>query len=97
MKTTPYVAPYGSSAWAQYTICVQNRDAFQESLKQAGIPTTVHYPIPLNKQPAVANPDVQLPVGNEVASRVVSLPMSPYIDKTSQDRVIAATIAFFSQ
>jgi UDP-2-acetamido-2-deoxy-ribo-hexuluronate aminotransferase len=45
----------------------------------------VHYPIPLNKQPAVASPDAQLSVGDEVAKEVVSLPMGPgllYADQT---------------
>jgi UDP-2-acetamido-2-deoxy-ribo-hexuluronate aminotransferase len=75
---TPYIEPHNSSAWAQYTIQVPNREAFQ--LKQAGIPTAVHYPIPLNKQPAVADATVQLPVGDAVAQRVMSLPMHPYLD-----------------
>ena len=46
------------------------------NLKQAGIPTAVHYPIPLNKQPAVADADAKLAVGNLIAAEVISLPMS---------------------
>lgn len=76
---TPYIEPHNTSAWAQYTIQVANREALQEQLKQADIPTAVHYPIPLNKQPAVADASVQLPIGDLVAERVVSLPMSPYL------------------
>jgi UDP-2-acetamido-2-deoxy-ribo-hexuluronate aminotransferase len=77
IHTTPYVEPHNVSAWAQYTICVQDRDAVQETLKQAGIPTAVHYPIPLNKQPAVADAGAKLPVGDQIAAEVMSLPMSP--------------------
>ena len=84
IHTTPYIEPHNTSAWAQYTIQVQHRDAVQEKLKQAGIPTAVHYPIPLNKQPAVADTNAQLPVGDEVAGQVVSLPMSPVLAMVDQ-------------
>jgi UDP-2-acetamido-2-deoxy-ribo-hexuluronate aminotransferase len=84
---TPYVEPYNTSAWAQFTIQVPNREALQEKLKQAGIPTAVHYPIPLNKQPAVADGTAKLPVGDAVAQRVMSLPMHPYLDKTSIQKI----------
>jgi UDP-2-acetamido-2-deoxy-ribo-hexuluronate aminotransferase len=84
---TPYIAPHNTSAWAQYTIQVPNREALQEQLKQAGIPTAVHYPIPLNKQPAVADASVQLTVGDAVAQRVMSLPMHPYMDEAQIKQV----------
>jgi UDP-2-acetamido-2-deoxy-ribo-hexuluronate aminotransferase len=84
---TPHLEPHNTSAWAQYTIQVPNREALQEQLKQAGIPTAVHYPIPLNKQPAVADANVQLPVGDAVAQRVMSLPMHPYLDEASIQRI----------
>ena len=77
--TTPCIEAHNRSAWAQYTIQVDNRDAVQERLKAQGIPTAVHYPIPLNKQPAVADESAVLPVGNAVAQRVMSLPMHPYL------------------
>ena len=76
---TPHQEPNNTSAWAQYTIQVGNREALQEQLKQAGIPTAVHYPIPLNQQPAVADANVYLPVVDAVAKRVMSLPMHPYL------------------
>jgi UDP-2-acetamido-2-deoxy-ribo-hexuluronate aminotransferase len=66
---------------------VPNREALQEQLKQAGIPTAVHYPIPLNKQPAVADDNVKLPVGDAVAQRVMSLPMYPYMDEAQIKQV----------
>lgn len=77
--TTPYVEPHNRSAWAQYTIRVDERTIVQERLKDAGIPTAVHYPIPLNKQPAVANACSNLAVGDSVSDQVLSLPMHPYL------------------
>jgi UDP-2-acetamido-2-deoxy-ribo-hexuluronate aminotransferase len=79
INTTPFVEEHNNSAWAQYTIRVENREAVQERLKEAGVPTVVHYPIPLNKQPAVKDETAKLPVGNETAGRVMSLPMHPYL------------------
>ncbi|MCT8346701.1 DegT/DnrJ/EryC1/StrS family aminotransferase [Photorhabdus temperata] len=76
--TTPYIEPHNLSAYAQYTIRVKNRDELQHRLKAQGIPTAVHYPIPLNKQPAVAS-NIVLPVGDEIAQEVISLPMHPYL------------------
>jgi UDP-2-acetamido-2-deoxy-ribo-hexuluronate aminotransferase len=89
----PHVEPHNTSAWAQYTIQVPNREALQEQLKQDGIPTAVHYPIPLNKQPAVADASVQLHVGDEVARRVMSLPMHPYLDTAAAQAICQALTA----
>ena len=86
---TPYLEPHNTSAWAQYTVQVPHREALQEQLKQAGIPTTVHYPIPLNKQPAVADDIAQLPVGDAVAQFVLSLPMHPSMNIDDQIRISA--------
>ncbi len=89
--TMPYLETYNTSAWAQYTIQVPRREALQEQLNQAGIPTAVHYPIPLNKQPAVADNTAMLPVGDAVAQTVMSLPMHPYLEETSM-QIIAQAI-----
>lgn len=77
--TTPFIEEHNQSAWAQYTIQVSNRAEVQEKLKAQGIPTAVHYPIPLNKQPAVADTSVILPIGDLLAQRVLSLPMNPLV------------------
>jgi UDP-2-acetamido-2-deoxy-ribo-hexuluronate aminotransferase len=87
VETTPFIEKYNVSAWAQYTIRVDKREMVQAKLKGAGIPTAVHYPIPLNKQPAVADETARLPVGDEMAGRVMSLPMHPYISVTEQSAV----------
>ncbi|UZE25367.1 DegT/DnrJ/EryC1/StrS family aminotransferase [Pseudomonas sp. B21-056] len=90
LNSIPYIAEQNVSAYAQYTVRVQDRDIVQEKLKAAGIPSVVHYPIPLNKQPAVADSSVSLPVGDEVATQVMSLPMHPYLDETSVMKIAAA-------
>lgn len=88
----PYLESHNTSAWAQYTIQVPNREKLQEKLKQAGIPTAVHYPIPLNKQPAVSDPTAHLPVGDAVAQKVMSLPMHPYLDESSMQTIAQAIL-----
>ncbi|MBA1197867.1 DegT/DnrJ/EryC1/StrS family aminotransferase [Pseudomonas plecoglossicida] len=87
---TPYIAEGNISAFAQYTVQVQDRDAVQEHLKAAGIPTAVHYPIPLNKQPAVMDESAVLPIGDDVATKVMSLPMHPYLDQAAVTAISAA-------
>lgn len=90
----PKIEEHNTSAWAQYTISLRsNRDVFQEVMKEKGVPTAVHYPIPLNQQPAVQNTSAVLPVGNDLSNRVVSLPMHPYLSKEEQRRVLDAIAA----
>lgn len=90
LDTTPVVEAHNVSAWAQYTVRVPERDRVQARLKEAGIPTAVHYPIPLNRQPAVADAEARLPVGDAMAEQVMSLPMHPYLEEADLGRVIAA-------
>jgi UDP-2-acetamido-2-deoxy-ribo-hexuluronate aminotransferase len=90
IEATPVIETHNVCAWAQYTVQVDGRDAVQGALKAAGIPTAVHYPIPLNRQPAVADDGVSLPVGDAVAERVLSLPMHPYLDEVAINRVVDA-------
>jgi dTDP-4-amino-4,6-dideoxygalactose transaminase len=89
----PKVISGARSVWAQYTLQVENRTKFQADLKEAGVPTAVYYPIPLSKQKAYAHyPSTPTPVSEKLADKVVSLPMHPYLDKATQDRVIAAVL-----
>ena len=90
IDTVPWIEPHNISAWAQYTIRVSGRDAVQERLSKADIPTAVHYPIQLNKQPAVAQPEANLPVGDAVSAQVISLPMHPDLSLEDQQRVANA-------
>jgi len=88
ITTIPFIEAHNQSAWAQYTIQVDNRDEVQAKLKEEGIPTAVHYPIPLNKQPAVADTNAVLPVGDAIAERVMSLPMHPYLIQDEQNIIV---------
>lgn len=92
ITTIPFIEVHNQSAWAQYTIQVDNRDEVQAKLKEQGIPTAVHYPIPLNKQPAVADSNAVLPVGDAVAKRVMSLPMHPYLKAGDQKSIVSAIL-----
>lgn len=86
----PLLMPGNTSAWAQYTIQVSDRDMLQRHLSEAGIPTAVHYPIPLNKQPAVADSTAVLPVGDRLSEKVLSLPMHPYLTEQQQRKISTA-------
>ena len=82
----PTIAPKASSAWAQYSIRVKNRDVMQEKLKEKGIPTAVHYPMPLHLQECFDYLGYQkgdFPVAEKVSEEIMSLPMNPYV--TEQD------------
>ncbi|MDF3887833.1 DegT/DnrJ/EryC1/StrS family aminotransferase [Cupriavidus basilensis] len=88
VDATPYIEPGNVSVFAQYSIRLKDRDALQEGLKKAGIPTAVHYPIPLNKQPAVANEGTQLVHGDTIAMEVLSLPFGPYLAESTQEQIV---------
>ncbi|TLS69028.1 DegT/DnrJ/EryC1/StrS family aminotransferase [Mariprofundus erugo] len=75
---TPAIAAHNTSVYAQYTVLVENRDQVQAGLKEAGVPTAVHYPIPLNRQPALACAE-RFEHSEYAAERVMSLPMHPYL------------------
>ena len=86
--TAPQLAEGTTSAWAQYTIRVAQRSMVQTRMKASGIPTTIHYPLPLNRQPAVADPQAILPASDVAAAEVLSLPMHAYLDENTQCRVV---------
>ena len=72
-----------TSAWAQYSIRVDNRDEVQARLKEQGIPTAVHYPIPLHLQKCFSYLEYQkddFPVSENVSQSILSLPMNPYLN-----------------
>jgi len=88
----PCVAPGNTSVHAQYSIRVPRRDDVQAKLADSGIPTAVHYPLPLNHQPAVADPDCSLPVTETVCQEILSLPMHPYLEAGQQRQVVEALV-----
>lgn len=90
---TPVVIAGATSTWAQYTLLVEDRAKFQADLKAAGVPTAVYYPIPLSRQKAYAHyPSAPTPVSEALCGQVVSLPMHPYMEEVTQDRIIAAVL-----
>ena len=93
LVTVPRLMTGANSAWAQYTLVMDERDAVATRLKAQGIPTAVYYPRPLHRQTAYRTypcaPD-GLPVSEELSSRVLSLPMHPYLDAETQDRIVAS-------
>lgn len=90
--TAPHVEGHNLSVFAQYTIEVPDRDGVQAEMSERGIPTAVHYPVPLHLQPAFAflgDPKGSFPVSEAAAERVMSLPMHPYLSEAQQDEIIA--------
>ncbi len=89
----PRVIKGAESTWAQYTIQVSNRDRLQTDLMSKGIPTAVYYPLPLPFQKAYSKfPSVEIPVSDQLARSVISLPMHPYINQSTQDQIIEAVL-----
>ncbi len=94
---TPRILPERTSAWAQYTIEVDDRASVESSLQGAGIPTAVHYPTPLHLQPVYAELAREkgwhagsFPVAEHAADRVLSLPMHPYLEPRQIEEVAEA-------
>lgn len=81
---TPCIKEENTSTYAQYTIEVKDRDTVRERLKQAGIPTAVHYPMPLHKQEAffMVKKSTDYPNTDFASDRVLSLPMHPFMSES---------------
>lgn len=90
---TPHVIAGARSTWAQYTIEVSGRDAFRAHMSEHGVPTAVYYPIPLHMHEPYAHyprAPYGLPVTEDVAQRVVSLPMHPDMPDAHIEQVVSA-------
>ena len=92
---TPSIMEGNTHVYAQYTLQVKNRDALADELRSMDIPTAVHYPVPLHRQPALSVPEDQHLVSEELCASVLSLPMHPYLDSVQQDQVVKAIRSFF--
>jgi UDP-2-acetamido-2-deoxy-ribo-hexuluronate aminotransferase len=81
--------PDRTSVFAQYTISLENRDAVQAALTRQSIPTAIHYPLPIPLQSAYAQffRLAQCRVSADMAKKVMSLPMGPYMETDSVTRV----------
>jgi dTDP-4-amino-4,6-dideoxygalactose transaminase len=78
------------SAWAQYCVRLRGRDAVRQILAQAGIPTAIYYPKPLHFQPAYARfgrGPGSLPISEKICNEILALPMHPYLDEETVERV----------
>lgn len=87
----PTFPVHATSAWAQYTVKIKGRDEVQARCKDVGVPTVVYYPLALNQQ--VGYRDVRVvvsgvTVSENLCSQVLSLPMHPYLDRATQNKVI---------
>jgi len=71
---------------------VSDRDDFRQKLDCAGIPTAVHYPLPLNKQPAVQDLNAVLHYGDKMSDEVVSLPMHAYMTEATFEQITNAIL-----
>jgi dTDP-4-amino-4,6-dideoxygalactose transaminase len=94
---TPKVLDGYQSTWAQYTIEVNDRDAFREHMGEQGVPTAIYYPIPLHMHEPYAGYPVApggLPVTEAVAHTVVSLPMHPDMPDADVEQVCAAVAGY---
>ncbi len=90
--TIPRLAAGNTSVYAQYSLLVSDRDQTQRRLGERGVPSAVHYPVPLYRQPAMRQQGVELPVCESVSDRVLSIPMHPYLTRQQQHRVAAAVV-----
>ncbi|MDN4039558.1 DegT/DnrJ/EryC1/StrS aminotransferase family protein [Massilia sp. YIM B02443] len=90
------VRPDRSSAYAQYTVLVDEgeRERIRAELDAAGIPTAVHYPLPIHQQPAYAHlaPGESYPVAEALSRTVLSLPMGPFLDRAGVEQVVQALL-----
>ena len=78
----PYIDSRAQSAWAQYSIRIKNRDEVQLKLKEAGVPTAVHYPMPLHLQECfkyLGYKSGDFPIAEMISNEIMSLPMNPYL------------------
>ena len=94
----PHVIDGARSTWAQYTIQIPDRDRVQQELAAQGIPSQIYYLTPLSAQLGYAHyPSVPLPVSESLGRTVLSLPMHPYLDDATQDRIINAVLETVSR
>jgi dTDP-4-amino-4,6-dideoxygalactose transaminase len=94
---TPRVIAGGVSTWAQYTIETEDRDGLAAHLREAGVPTAQYYPKPLHLQTAYRAYPIGaggMKVSEDIAGRVISLPMHPYLDAPTQERIASAIASF---
>jgi UDP-2-acetamido-2-deoxy-ribo-hexuluronate aminotransferase len=96
----PYIPEGSISAWAQYSIVPEEREGLQEALKNYGIPTAIYYPKPLHLQGAFADLGYKpgdFPVSEEMSRKIFSLPMHPYLEEDTIDRIAGVIRSILSR
>jgi dTDP-4-amino-4,6-dideoxygalactose transaminase len=96
--TIPARVPASASAWAIYAILLPDqaaRDAMQAGLRASGVPTAIYYPRPLHHQPAYrdAHDGTALPVSEDLATRILALPIHPDLTEADVERISEAVLA----
>ncbi|HEX2868927.1 MAG TPA: DegT/DnrJ/EryC1/StrS family aminotransferase [Ignavibacteriales bacterium] len=93
---TPFTADFSTHIYHQFSIRVKDRKGLQEFLSSKGIPTAVHYPIPLHQQPAFLDEErtFNLPVAEAVAKEIISLPMYPELTEEEIEYIANAITEF---
>ena len=94
----PYCAPDVRHVYNQYSIRTSRRDALAEFLKTKGVGHAIHYPLPLNLQPAFRHyvpKGTSFPVAEAVSREIISLPIFPEMQDTEIDAVAGAIRGFF--
>jgi len=89
---TPVIKPNRSSAWAQYTLRVKNRDNLQLKLKENSIPTSIFYPIPLHLQQCfqyLKYKQNDFPISEKASNEVISIPMNPFLTNEQIDYIVS--------
>lgn len=92
---TPKTAKNSRSAWAQYTIRVEDRSSLQAYLKKYDIPTMVHYPIPTYKQSAYYVKNLELLNTERLCESVLSLPMHPHLTHNEIEHIIETISSYY--
>ena len=88
---TPFIPDGKVSVYAQYSVRVKNREEVTKKLNEAGIPTAIHYPIPLHMQECYAGcgfKEGDLPISEKVSKEIMSLPMSAFLKDDDQDFIV---------
>ena len=93
-KNTPIIVNGNTSVFAQYTVQVNEREKIQSFLQNEGIPTSVHYPLPLNDQPALQSRSISknCEIATKISKKVLSLPFHPYLEKFEQEKIVETLI-----
>ncbi len=95
----PHEASWTKGVYHLYVVRVQDREALQAHLAEAGIGTGIHYPIPLHQQKAYEHLGYHVgdfPVTERIAQEIVSLPMFPQFSPSQQDEVVSKTAEFLN-